>query len=184
LDAAAAYAREHDWADIPEADVAREVERALRPLERDGGENPYHLHRELQGIMTQYAGIVRMGERLTEGLNQLLALRERAERMAAPGGRRYNPGWHMCFDVESMLVLGEAIFRSALLREESRGAHHRLDCPGERPELGSVNMVARWTPEGIVVKPEPATPISADLLPLLPGVEKSRAVAVEEGSAR
>jgi succinate dehydrogenase / fumarate reductase flavoprotein subunit len=168
------FVQSADWLDIPAPEVAAEVERVLEPLARDGGENPYHLHRELQDIMTQHAGIVRTGERLEEGLGKLLELKERAGRMAAPGSRRYNPGWHMVFDVHSMLALGEAIFRSALARQESRGAHHRLDCPGEQPELGAVNYVSRWRDDGFVVEAVEAVPITPELRELLPGLDASR----------
>jgi succinate dehydrogenase / fumarate reductase flavoprotein subunit len=172
--AAAAFAKDAEMVDIPASLVQAEVERVLEPLGRDQGENPYHVHRELQTIMTEHAGIVRTGERLEAGLNKLLDLKERARVMAVPGSRRYNPGWHMVFDVQSMLALGEAIFRSALARQESRGAHHRLDCPGENPELGSVNYASRWTGDGFEVAPIPAVPIAPHLRELLPGVEAAR----------
>ena len=41
----------------------------------------------------------------------------------------YNPGWHLCKDLKSMLIVSEAIARCAHQREESRGAHSRVDFP-------------------------------------------------------
>lgn len=38
------------------------------------------------------------------------------------------------FETENMLLVGEAVARSALLREESRGAHYREDFPSEGGE--------------------------------------------------
>jgi succinate dehydrogenase / fumarate reductase flavoprotein subunit len=168
------FAREHDLVDIPEGDVANEVSRVLGPLSRGQGENPYHVHRELQDIMTQHAGIVRTGERLQEGLQKLYDLRERAESMAAPGSRRYNPGWHMVFDVQSMLRLGEAIFLSAIERKESRGAHTRLDCPGENPDYGAINYTSVLDGDRFRVSPVAATPIAGHLKELLPNLDASR----------
>jgi succinate dehydrogenase / fumarate reductase flavoprotein subunit len=40
-----------------------------------------------------------------------------------------------------MLTLCEAIFRSAIERQESRGAHWRLDYPNQDPRWGTLNVV-------------------------------------------
>jgi succinate dehydrogenase / fumarate reductase flavoprotein subunit len=43
--------------------------------------------------------------------------------------------------LNSLLNTSEAIARSALMRQESRGAHTRLDHPKTDPEWGKVNHV-------------------------------------------
>ena len=48
---------------------------------------------------------------------------------AATGGRAYNPGWNLVFELRNLLIVSEAVTRSARLRTESRGAHSRLDFP-------------------------------------------------------
>ncbi len=58
------------------------------------------------------------------------------------GSRIYNPGWHLCRDLKSMLIVSEAIGRTALLRKESRGAHSRVDYPdSDNENWGKVNTV-------------------------------------------
>ncbi|TFG77223.1 MAG: fumarate reductase/succinate dehydrogenase flavoprotein subunit, partial [Thermodesulfobacteriales bacterium] len=53
-----------------------------------------------------------------------------------------NPGWHLCKDLKSMLIVSEAIARCAHQREESRGAHSRVDFPKYNDEVwGTVNSV-------------------------------------------
>jgi succinate dehydrogenase/fumarate reductase flavoprotein subunit len=47
--------------------------------------------------------------------------------MKTVGGRAFNLTWQQALDMRNMLVGSELIARSALLREESRGAHHRED---------------------------------------------------------
>jgi succinate dehydrogenase / fumarate reductase, flavoprotein subunit len=51
----------------------------------------------------------------------------------------FNPGWHMAIELKSMLTVSEAVTRSALVREESRGAHSRIDFPDLSPEWGKKN---------------------------------------------
>ncbi len=52
--------------------------------------------------------------------------------MRASGGRVYNPGWNLVFELDHLLTVSEAIARSARQRTESRGAHSRLDYPDHR----------------------------------------------------
>ena len=41
--------------------------------------------------------------------------------------------------MRSLLITAEAVTRAALMREESRGAHTRVDFPGERDEWVKYN---------------------------------------------
>ncbi len=113
----------------------------LRPFEADGQENPFGLHEELQAIMGEHAGIARTGASLAEGLEKILALQARVPRLRVGGSLLYNPAWHACRDVHFMLTLCEAILRSAIARQESRGAHWRLDHPDPDPRWGALNVV-------------------------------------------
>jgi succinate dehydrogenase / fumarate reductase flavoprotein subunit len=120
-----------------------EEERILlqRPFEADGPEKPFAMHEEIQGIMGEYAGIARTGAGLSEGLEKILALQARATRLRVGGSMLFNPSWHACRDVQFMLTLCEAILRSAIVRQESRGAHWRLDHPDQDPRWGALNVV-------------------------------------------
>jgi succinate dehydrogenase / fumarate reductase flavoprotein subunit len=144
-------------------------ERALlqRPFERDGGENPYQLHEELQEVMGEHAGIARTGAGLEEGLEKILALQERAARLHVGGSMLYNPGWHQCRDVQFMLTLCEAILRSAIARRESRGAHWRLDYPDQAPEWGGQNVLVRRANGQMRVGTRPVPPVPPELARLL-----------------
>ena len=70
-------------------------------------------------------------------------LKQRAGHLKVSGSRHYNPGWHYAIDLRAMLVVCEAIIRSALNREESRGGHTRLDFPETEDALETVNTVVR-----------------------------------------
>jgi succinate dehydrogenase / fumarate reductase flavoprotein subunit/fumarate reductase flavoprotein subunit len=96
-------------------------------LERNGGENPFDLREELGKLMWSKVGIVRDGENLAKAIAAITDLRQRAEQVRAPGGRRFNLGWQQALDLRNLLTASDLIARSALLREDSRGAHFRSD---------------------------------------------------------
>jgi succinate dehydrogenase / fumarate reductase flavoprotein subunit len=76
------------------------------------------------------------------------------------GGRAFNPGWNLVFEVRNLIEISEAIARSALARKESRGAHSRLDHPETKPDWAKKNVVVRLEGETMAVStsPIPAMP--------------------------
>ncbi len=143
-DGAASYARA--LSTTPEADDAQitlAFRTATEPLNRESGENPYLLQDELQQIMDYHCNIVRTGDELRAGIDKLQPLKQRAQQVKAQGASQYNPGWHQALSVRSMLITAEAVTRAALTREESRGAHTRLDFEGERDEWLKYRVVIK-----------------------------------------
>jgi len=135
----------------PRADD-EQIERMFRAatdiLNRESGENPYLLHEELQGIMGQHVGIVRTGEELAAGVEKLQALKHKVTNVKAHGASQYNPGWHEALSMQSMMIVSEAVARAAHMREESRGAHTRIDFEGERDEWLQYNIVISQGADG------------------------------------
>ena len=145
---------------------------ALAPFGRDGAENPYDIHHDLQSTMQSLVGIIRTGSELEEALDKLGELRERTAKMSVAGGRAYNPAWNLATDLPSMLTVSTAITQGALARKESRGGHTRDDFPAPDPELGKLNFVQRQTGERgdgapIHIGPEPLSEMPAELRELL-----------------
>ena len=64
-----------------------------------------------------------------QALGAIKSLGERLVRAGVSGGKRYNPEWYDAISARSMLLVSEGIVRSALMRQESRGAHYRSDFP-------------------------------------------------------
>lgn len=167
--AAAVHAREQGGtaSRIDERQVEEEKELLLRPFESGGGENPFLLHEELQDCMALHAGLARDAAGLEAGLETVLALQQRARRLEVQGSRMFNPGWHMARDDLFMLTLAEAVFRAAIARTESRGAHYRTDYPEKDPEQGTINYLACRGEGGVEIKPSPIPPMPAELAALL-----------------
>jgi len=127
--AAANHAKKVPAVNINPAQIAEAEREMLAPFENTDGENPYTLHRDLQQVMQTLVGIFRTEEDLAKALSELEKLKQRAKRLRVEGSRLFNPGWHLSRDLKSMLMVSEAVARSAITRKESRGAHSRLDYP-------------------------------------------------------
>ncbi len=135
----------------PRADddqIKEAFRRATAPLHRESGENPYVLHEELQETMGNNVGIVRVEDELKQGIEDLEKLKEKYKTVKAAGSAQYNPGWNQAIAMGSLLIASEAVARSALVRQESRGAHTRLDYEGERDEWIDYNVVIRRAADG------------------------------------
>jgi succinate dehydrogenase / fumarate reductase flavoprotein subunit len=136
----------------PDDQIASGVRRATEILNRADGANPYVLHEQLTKIMGDGVGIVRKREELETAVEQLGEMKKEAETMRAPGTSQYNPGWHEALSMKSLLVTSEAVTRAALMREESRGAHTRLDHPGESAEWVKYNVIIKKGADGMEVE--------------------------------
>jgi succinate dehydrogenase / fumarate reductase flavoprotein subunit len=144
------------------------AERAmLAPFERKEGESPYALHSDLQENMQKLVGIFRTEEDLRQALTKIEELKERSQRMSVSGSRMFNPGWHLGRDLESMLTVVEAVTRSALARQESRGAHSRIDYPDLDLSWGKQNNVIARKNERMELRQVPIPDMPEDLQVLL-----------------
>jgi len=151
---------------VQEDEVRAAVRRATEVLNRDTGTNPYAVHEDLQGAMGRYVGIVRTEGELESALAELERLKADAATVRAPGASQYNAAWHEALDLRSLLVTAEAVTRAALIRQESRGAHTRVDHPGERKEWQDVNVIVRKGRDGrmetaVERRPEPPKDLAA-----------------------
>lgn len=114
----------------------------LEPFNNTEGENPYTIHQDLQEIMQNNVGVFRDEETLSKGVEEIQKLKERAKKLKIEGSILFNPGWHLCRDLKSMLTVSEALAKCALQRQESRGAHSRVDYPDiDDGNWGKVNAV-------------------------------------------
>ena len=128
------------------------VEKAIRTatdiLNRENGENPYLIHEELQDLMQDNVGIVRTDELLSKGIDGLSSLWEKFKNVKADGACQFNPGWHQAISLRNLLVTAESVARAARMREESRGAHTRVDFEGESDEWLKYNVVISKSDDG------------------------------------
>ncbi|HET9967212.1 MAG TPA: fumarate reductase/succinate dehydrogenase flavoprotein subunit, partial [Streptosporangiaceae bacterium] len=151
------------------------------PLERDGGENPYTVHHEIQQTMSDLVGIIRKENEIKTALSELEKLRERAEKISAAGGRAYNPGWHLALDLRNILLIAQCVAQAALERQESRGGHTRDDYPEMSAEWRKVNLICSLDAAGeVTLRKQPMVPMRQDLLEMFEVSELKKYMTDEE----
>ncbi len=154
-----------------QGEVDEAIAEALAPFNRENGENPYDIQRDLQELMQADVGIIRTGSEVEAAIETLENFTERVQNIAIKGGRQYNPGWNLATDLPSMLTVSKCAARGARDRKESRGGHTREDFPGTDEQLAKVNFGhtitgSDWT-GSITTEPIPILPIPAELKALL-----------------
>jgi succinate dehydrogenase / fumarate reductase flavoprotein subunit len=149
---AAEYVKSNGYStEIEASEVEAEKKRVLEPLEKPGSddnENPYTIQQELQEAMMEHANLMRIEESLNEGLEKVLALKDRLPNVKVHGSTLFNPGWHTVQDNRYLVQISETILRSALKRKEQRGAQWRLDYEGQDEELGNINFIVKKDEQG------------------------------------
>ncbi|WP_405996002.1 FAD-binding protein [Streptomyces sp. NBC_00986] len=93
------------------------------------GACPEALLQLLRREMYFKAGPIRTARDLLAMTDTVAALEERREKLDIASGPRAAGQVQTCLDLENLLLASRLIVESALLREESRGAHHREDFP-------------------------------------------------------
>jgi succinate dehydrogenase / fumarate reductase, flavoprotein subunit len=165
---AAKKAKETSHGSINQDEVQHAAAEALHCFGDSNGENPYAIHEELRALMQKLVGIVRTEADLNQAINAIHELRGRAAKAKVGGNIQFNPGWHLALDLTNMLDISEAVTKSALERNESRGGHTREDFPETDKEWGKVNNIVRQAPgEEVKVVREPLPEMPAELEQLL-----------------
>jgi succinate dehydrogenase/fumarate reductase flavoprotein subunit len=115
---------------------------------------PLVFRNKIQDLMEQYVGIIRDNARLQKGLKQLLELNEafysedNILRDFQIDDDKYNiENIILTLEVKSSLIVCEAIIKSALMRQESRGAHFRSDFPNTDNEKWMKNIYCKKNEE-------------------------------------
>jgi succinate dehydrogenase/fumarate reductase flavoprotein subunit len=106
---------------------------------------PITFRNEIQELMKYNAGIIREPAKLQYGLKRILELKRQfySKDNIMKEFNVDDEGVALTMEVKSSLVVCEAIIRSALMREESRGAHYRSDFPDLNDEKWKVNIYCR-----------------------------------------
>ncbi|MBB5470813.1 fumarate reductase flavoprotein subunit [Paraburkholderia sp. CI2] len=109
--------------------IERAIERCTRPLGLPAGDLE-SIRDDLYELMWRDVGILRDEQGLLRARSALIDIGERLDRTGVDGrDLRFNLSWHDWMNLHNLTLVSRAITESALLRENSRGAHFREDFP-------------------------------------------------------
>ena len=159
--------------EIKKAEPSRLVSNVNNRKEFDDGifivKQPIKFRDEIQELMKHNGGIIREEIKLRNGLKRILELKKDfySEDNILKEFNIDDGNIVLSSEVKSSLVACEAIIRSALMRQESRGAHYRSDFPKLDDEKWKVNIYCRKEGKEMVLFKDNVKEIKGPLVDLL-----------------
>ena len=115
---------------LPESATEPALARLLRWERQGGDESVDELRKALTRIMEEHCGVFRNEEVMRAGLDKLVALQERLQYACIQDHSQvFNTARIEALELENLMDIALATVSSALARQESRGAHSRIDYP-------------------------------------------------------
>ena len=151
---------------IDPASVEAAMER-LHRWDREGvGDSVSEIREELQRVMENYCGVFRKQDVLDDGVKKVLELEQRLKgAVLQDKSRIFNTARIEAFELENLMEVAVATIVSAAARQESRGAHSRVDHP-DRDDLNWLKHTLFFR-EGRTLdyKPVRMKPLTVDSFP-------------------
>ena len=174
------YVKSHEANPVSATSIERASAKIAAPFLTSGGENAYSLHQELQEVTQNLVGIIRTGAELSEAIEKIADLRVRSANISVTGDRLFNPGFHLVFDLDNMLLVAESTAKSALLREESRGGHTRDDFPVMNSQWRQINHISSYDGTKVMIRAQQLPIIPKELFDLFDVHELEKYMTAEE----
>jgi succinate dehydrogenase / fumarate reductase flavoprotein subunit len=106
------------------------LDRLARLEGSTSGENPQEVANEIRKSMQLHCGVFRTSELLSQGVSQIMALAERADRIHVKDKSKvFNTARVEALELANLVETAKATIVSAEARKESRGAHAHRDFP-------------------------------------------------------
>ncbi len=155
---AAKFIKENGWAPLPAKADERAAALVSNLKNSHGKERPADIRDALQDEMMDKASVFRDANRLTAMLEKLRELRKRYQQVKiGDQSARYNTELLEVIELGGLLDLAEVLVESALVRQESRGAHYREDFPKRDDPNWLKHTLAYKGERGIEFRYKPVT---------------------------
>ena len=154
----ARFITENDFMPLPPEPECKACEEVERLLHGTGGESAADIRRELQEMMMDNVGVFRIEEQMQAAAAKVRQLQERYRQVSLQDkGSTFNTELLETIELGYLLDLAEVTAKSALARQESRGAHSREDFPERDDENWLKHTLAYRTDKGVELKYKPVS---------------------------
>ncbi len=145
---------------LPSIDEQRYINEAKEQiqslLEQPGEYRINQIRQEFQDAMTDYCGVFRNEELMTQGLEKIEKIQNNYSQIYLDDkGSCWNTELIEALELRSLMVVGKMILTSALNRQESRGAHCREDFTERDDEKYLQHTMAYYSAAGIDIQYRP-----------------------------
>ncbi|KAA6187714.1 succinate dehydrogenase flavoprotein subunit [Thiohalocapsa marina] len=149
-----------------DADIEPALAR-LQRWERTGdGDSVHAVKAELRKLMEDHCGVFRDHETMAAGVEKLNALRARVEDVRLQDHSKvFNTARIEALELDNLVDVGMATLMSALHREESRGAHSRVDFPERDDERWMRHSLYARDGDRMDFKPVRTKPLTVESFP-------------------
>ncbi|HGG60409.1 MAG TPA: succinate dehydrogenase flavoprotein subunit, partial [Gammaproteobacteria bacterium] len=131
------------------------------------GESPMQLRAELQQVMEDHCGVYRDRETMQAGVDKVEALwrRFREDARLQDHSQVFNTARVEALETENLMLCALATVKSAILREESRGAHSRVDFPERDDAHWMKHSLYHLQSDSVDYKPVRTQPLTVPSFP-------------------
>lgn len=124
------YQRKFKNDSLSKKQIRQEIDRIERFKLRRKGITPYQIEKTLKKVMWENVGIFRDEKILLKAIKKIEKLIKESKHLKTRTKEKTrNRDLQDCLEVVNMLKTAQAVVEAALLRQESRGAHSRIDYP-------------------------------------------------------
>ena len=146
--------------------IDRATARLKRWDQKDEGLSVQDFRDEFRKVMEDHAGVFRTEEIMQEGVDKLIALREKLPQVRLNDHSKvFNTARIEALELENLFDCGIAIAISALRRKESRGAHSRPDYPDRNDADWMKHSLYYLADDRMDYKPVSTEPLTVDSFP-------------------
>lgn len=148
-------------------DLLEPIRQRVARWEQQGeGETVASLRADLQRVMETHCGVFREEQVMQQGVAELKQLRERLDTVRLRDlSQVFNTARLEAFELENLLDIAMATLRSALARQESRGAHSRVDYPQRDDAHWLKHSLYSLADDHLDFKPVRTKPLTVDSFP-------------------
>jgi len=151
---------------LPEEAIDRAMQRLERWDKKGEGESVATLKADLKQVMENHCSVFRTADVMQEGVDKIKQIRERLkDARLQDHSRVFNTSRIEALELENLVDIAMATMMGALAREESRGAHSRIDFPTRDDKVWMKHSLYHLEGDRLDFKPVRTKPLSVETFP-------------------